>query len=223
MTVACAILAAGASKRLGHPKQLASLSDGRGLLRRVAETATSSRAASIAVVLDANAEPVARAVDGLPLDVLASEDASEGIAASIRTAATWARERGAAALLLCACDQPLLEPRHLNVLIATFEQERCPVASYYAGRAGVPALFPAAYFASLRELRGDTGASKLLRAARHLALVGWPEGEHDVDTAADLARASAYSAPTTAEPTLRGVAEPGLSRATATSPESTAR
>jgi molybdenum cofactor cytidylyltransferase len=60
------------------------------------------------------------------------------------------------------------------------------IASAYAGRQGVPAYFPASAFAGLMELRGDRGARELLQTAKAIDL---PDGEVDVDTMEDLARA----------------------------------
>ena len=57
------------------------------------------------------------------------------------------------------------------------------MASAYAGRRGVPAYFPAAEFAALMKLRGDAGARELLCEAEAIDL---PDGELDVDTAADV-------------------------------------
>jgi CTP:molybdopterin cytidylyltransferase MocA len=59
-------------------------------------------------------------------------------------------------------------------------------ASAYAGRRGVPAYFPASTFAELVQLRGDQGARELLRDANAIEL---PNGELDIDTAADMAAA----------------------------------
>ena len=56
-------------------------------------------------------------------------------------------------------------------------------ASAYAGRHGVPAYFPASTFAALLDLSGDQGARELLRSG---AAIDLPNGELDIDTAADV-------------------------------------
>jgi molybdenum cofactor cytidylyltransferase len=63
------------------------------------------------------------------------------------------------------------------------------VASAYSGTQGPPALFGRRFFSELEELRGDRGARSVLSAhVDELVLVDFPEGAHDVDTAADLRR-----------------------------------
>jgi CTP:molybdopterin cytidylyltransferase MocA len=80
------------------------------------------------------------------------------------------------------CDMPVVTAEHLRALMSSGEV----TASFYSGKKGVPAYFPAETFQSLMELRGDSGAKNLLRSARSVELVG---GELDVDTMADLAQA----------------------------------
>jgi CTP:molybdopterin cytidylyltransferase MocA len=85
-------------------------------------------------------------------------------------------------VVLMTCDQPAVTAAHLRALMKTGEA----TASAYAGRHGVPAYLPAATFAQLMELRGDSGARDLLGGATTVELAG---GELDIDTAEDFARA----------------------------------
>jgi len=80
-----------------------------------------------------------------------------------------------------ACDMPAVTAAHLRELMASGEV----TASYYAGRRGVPAYFPAELFGELMRLRGDVGARELLSSACSVEL---PGGEVDVDTVEDLER-----------------------------------
>jgi molybdenum cofactor cytidylyltransferase len=186
-----AVLAAGASRRLGVPKQLLELPTGNSLVRNAVLSALGSPAAATGLVVGAHAEAVIGQVRDLPVDVLRSHDAGEGIAASIRAAAGWATARNAQALLLCVCDQPLLAAGHLSALLELWSARRSLVASRYAGKRAVPAVFPCQYFTELSRLTGDAGAGALLRDAAEVALLDWPEGELDVDTPVDWDRHSA--------------------------------
>ena len=179
--IACAVLAAGASRRLGHPKQL-SLHRGEPLVRLAARCVVRSRANVAAVVVGAHAESVRDAVAGLPIEVLQNSDWEQGMAASVRVAAAWAARHDFEALLLTLCDQPRLVAPHLDLLIAEFERTGLPIASYYAHKSAVPALFPRSTFDALATLRGDSGASRLLNDGRAAIRVPWPDGEFDVDT-----------------------------------------
>jgi CTP:molybdopterin cytidylyltransferase MocA len=179
--IACAILAAGGSQRLGHPKQLV-LHRGQPLVRLAAQCAWQSRAAACSVVVGAHANAVRAGLGGLPVEVIHNADWAEGVASSLRAATAWAVESSCEALLLALCDQPHLTAKHLDRLIAEYELGARPVASRYAGKNAVPALFPARYFAYLARLRGDAGASRLLNGGAPVTSVPWSEGEFDVDT-----------------------------------------
>jgi molybdenum cofactor cytidylyltransferase len=190
MNAVAAVLAAGASRRLGTAKQLLQLPDGSSLVRRSAQLVQGSRARRCAVVVGADAARVIESLDGTAVDIVSSEDHHEGIAASIRAAVTWAGEEQASALLICVCDQPALATPHLNSLLDTWSEQQCLVASHYAQKRAVPAVFPARYFAELKGLRGDLGAAAILKAASRITLVPWPEGELDIDTPFDWQKAS---------------------------------
>ena len=136
------VLAAGASVRLGEPKQLARLA-GETLLERAVRAAREAGCSPVVVVNDAW---------------------SEGMASSIRCGVGKLQE--ADGVVLMTCDQPAVTAAHLRALMATGEA----TASHYAGRRGVPAYLPKTAFAQLMRLRGDTGARDLLREAAAVEL-----------------------------------------------------
>ena len=183
--IAAVVLAAGASTRLGEPKQLAMLG-GETLLERAARTAREAGCAPVVVVLGASYAQVLAATFGKLGDAIPvindkwQKGMSTSIGLGVRTLALVAK--GADGVVLMTCDQPAVTAEHLRALTATGEV----TASAYVGRRGVPAFFPAATFAGLMELHGDAGARELLRAVATVELAG---GELDVDTSADLAEA----------------------------------
>jgi molybdenum cofactor cytidylyltransferase len=185
MNVACAVLAAGASARLGKPKQLLPFNGSSTLVHWAAECACCSCCSRVAVVVGARSDEVAQSVERLPLEILEGFAWREGIAASIRTATLWAIDRGANALMLCVCDQPFLTTHHLNALWFASENGTRLAASYYAGKTAVPAVFPERHYGSLLALRGEEGGAGILRRAPNVARVAWPEGAVDVDAPAE--------------------------------------
>lgn len=182
MKTAAIILAAGASSRLGEPKQRIKL-NGETLVQRAVRIATEASCEPVVVVLGANAELVREDTDGTSAVIVENPDWAQGIASSIRAGVRAAIDSHCDGVLLIACDQPAASAAHLRELMAASSDA---VASAYAGRRGIPAYFSARHFAALLALTGDTGARDLLREATAIPLQG---GELDVDTPQDLQRA----------------------------------
>jgi CTP:molybdopterin cytidylyltransferase MocA len=173
---AAVLLAAGASRRLGRPKQLVEL-DGEPLVHRIARIALTA-CEPVAVV--AGAVPLGDVLADLPVAIVDNVVWAEGIASSIRAGIAWAS--AAEAVVLLTCDQLLLDGAHLHMLIRASGGSRL-AASRYEGVLGVPAVFPCELFPVLLALEGDRGAQPLLEAA---VPVDWPAGARDLDTLADL-------------------------------------
>lgn len=184
------ILAAGASRRLGRPKQL-ELWQGQSLLARALDGACRVLPGRVVVVLGAEAEPIRGAVDLQAATVVLNPNWQEGIAASIRCGVE-ALPASAAAVLMMLCDQPLVDAGHLAALLNAWriEPERI-VASRYGLSCGVPAVFPVSYFERLQALRGDRGAKALLlEEARNVREIACARAEVDIDTQDDVERLS---------------------------------
>jgi CTP:molybdopterin cytidylyltransferase MocA len=168
---------------LGEAKQQVMLG-GETLLERAVRVAREAGCLPVVVVVGAEyVQVLGSNVLGDAVPVI-NEEWEEGMASSIRLGvrALGFAAKDAEGVLLMTCDQPAVTAKHLGKLMTKVEVK----ASRYAGRNGVPAFFPAKYFEKLTELKGDTGARELLAEARYEEL---ENGELDVDTAADLARA----------------------------------
>ena len=190
MSVAAIILAGGASRRLGQPKQLLEYR-GETLLERAIHLANAAGAAPVLVVLGAHFEVILAAIPFNDAVAIHSDKWKHGLATSIHA--------GLRALDVCApyapgallmnCDQPRLTSEHLRALIEAFAAQAAAgiVASAYAGVRGVPAVFPRSVFPQLNALRGDKGARSLL-AKPPCPLIALPfeGGEVDIDLPVDL-------------------------------------
>lgn len=185
--VAAIILAAGASRRLGEPKQLVRLEQ-ETLLERTIRVAVQAGCSPILVVLGASSARILAESLLTPAQIVLNPAWPEGMASSIRAGIAALPPTIRAALLL-TCDQPAVTTEHLRRLASQAPGQ--PVASSYADRRGVPAYFPAETFAELLQLSGDQGARRLLASARALHL---PGGEVDVDTPESLIQARAMTA-----------------------------
>lgn len=182
MKPAAVLLAAGASRRLGRPKQLLEL-DAEPMVRRAARICLEVGFEPVLAVLGSGAAEVEAALDGLAVRCLDNPEWPEGMAASIR-AGLAALPGEATAVLLLACDQPTLSAALLREF-RRLHQDRpeAVLASAYNGGRGIPALFPRSRLEALASLRGDRGAKALLGEAE---LIPFPGGEIDFDTPEDV-------------------------------------
>ena len=192
MSVAAIVLAGGASRRLGQPKQLL-IHGGETLLERAIRLASEAGAAPVITVLGANFE-IIRASLAPMLSIQVINDCWEqGISTSIHAGLNALNEASphAAGALILACDQPRLTADHLYALVETFAAQAEPsiVASAYAGVVGIPAVFPRMSFPHLRALCGDRGARALLvEPPCPLIAAPFPGGEVDIDQPGDLSQ-----------------------------------
>jgi molybdenum cofactor cytidylyltransferase len=181
--IGAVVFAAGASTRLGQPKQLLVLHDEK-LLERAVRIA-SEVCHPVIVVLGANADLIRSGCNLSGAAITVNEAWMDGMGSSIRC--------GLAALgtldgvILMTCDMPAVTARHLRLLTASGST----TASAYAGRRGVPAYFPAAAFPALLALQAEGGAQPLLTSAPAVDLAF---GELDIDTFDDFKRAQSLIA-----------------------------
>ncbi|WP_220494910.1 nucleotidyltransferase family protein [Lacibacter sediminis] len=182
------ILAAGASSRLGSPKQLLAYS-GATLLQHSIDAAQSSDASSVLVVLGANADLIKSEIGHTAANVVVNPEWKEGMASTIRCGLQTLVEMHpeTEALIFMVADQPFVTAALLNNLMELNRNEqRSIVASKYGSTFGTPVLFTKRFFPELMELTGDVGAKSLVRKYMDEAtFVSFPKGEIDIDTVED--------------------------------------
>ncbi len=192
MTVPAIILAAGASNRLGQPKQLLKYR-GKTLLEHALRAAREAGASPVLAMLGAHFAPICAMIpfdDAIPV---LNDHWEKGISSSIHAGLSELEVRApdASGALVMSCDQPHLTAKHLRALLKAFMGQPTPsiVASAYSGVRGVPAIFPRSVFSELLALRGDKGARSLLvEPSCPVIALPFPGGELDIDLPADLAQ-----------------------------------
>jgi len=191
------VLAAGASRRMGHNKLVIPI-DGVPMVRRVAQAALTGGLDPVLVVVGPAAPDVREALDGLPVTFEENERPGDGLSSSLRVGLAALRASGgdtrhaiAGAVVLLG-DMPWVEGAHIRRLVEAFDPTagRAVCVPVHEGRRGNPILWGARYFDEMMALDGDVGARSLL--ARHPEAVheipGQGEGIlRDVDTADALA------------------------------------
>lgn len=189
MIVDAAILAAGASRRLGRPKQAVEFG-GRPLLTRAAAAAIDVGCRRVMVVLGHDA----RTLSGLVppgAEAIVHPGHAEGLGSTIRAALEALRTavEPPDGLLLVVCDQPALDSGILRALLGGWDRTGRPYAAAcaYDDTVGTPAVFSPAAFSDLAGLSGDCGARSILRRRDDDVLrVPWPAGGRDVDLPSDV-------------------------------------
>lgn len=167
------VLAAGAGRRFGGPKQLAEL-DGRPLLQHVIDLA---QPYDPLVVLGAHAPVILAAFDVGPHLIV--DDWAEGQSASLK--AGIAALRGEDRVLVLLGDMPFVNREVIEAVLAA---GGCARASY-DGVPGHPVVLEGGPLARVPELEGDEGARSLL-AGCTLVEAGHLADPTDIDTPADL-------------------------------------
>jgi molybdenum cofactor cytidylyltransferase len=161
-SIGAILLAAGASTRLGTPKQLVEI-EGEPLVVRQARLLLGIGSASVVVVSGANSEAVEAALAKLPVKLVHNPDWRLGMGRSLACGIGAMPERARAALVIL-CDQWRLDTVDLNRLVKAWAPNPlAAVSASYEGIQGVPAILPRAMFERLARLEGDSGARRILR------------------------------------------------------------
>ncbi|MCX5981101.1 MAG: nucleotidyltransferase family protein [Nostocales cyanobacterium LacPavin_0920_SED1_MAG_38_18] len=186
--IAIIILAAGASTRMGRPKQLL-LYQGISLLRHTIENAVASVCKPIVVVLGSNAENIRSQISESDIKIVENPDWHLGMSSSIRRgiSSIITDYQNIDAVVITVCDQPFISADIINNLVSKYYNTKKPIiACEYANTLGVPVLFNQSFFSELANLSEDIGAKKLIRNHHNEVFsIPFPLGAIDIDTPND--------------------------------------
>jgi molybdenum cofactor cytidylyltransferase len=183
------ILAAGASRRLGKPKQLIDWL-GRPLLESVVNSVREWPILETVVVIGAYEEEILEAVDFGDAIVVFNPEWDEGMASSMRVGLdVLGRDAQSERAFIVMGDQPNIPIEVPRGLIDGLEDSGRPaVVPKYRFQRSNPVLIDRFLWPRLMSLEGDAGASRLLKA--HPEWVHEVRFDHpaprDIDTQEDL-------------------------------------
>ncbi|MDV7138828.1 nucleotidyltransferase family protein [Maribacter sp. TH_r10] len=183
--IAIVILAAGESSRMQQPKQLLPWGE-TTLLGQAIETAKTSSAHEVFVVLGANSEMILRQIDRTQINIVLNDNWKKGMGSSISCAVKELiqSKKQFDGLLFMLCDQPFIDTAYLNTMISTFIDEYNDiVATAYENGNGVPVLYDQRFIPDLEKLDGIVGAKEILLKNTQSTTNLKPKGkEIDLDT-----------------------------------------
>lgn len=200
MRVSAVVLAAGAARRFGRPKQLERWPDAQGptLVERAVQLAAESGVTEVVLVTGNRAEEVAALFSDpvpypVPVRIAYNPRWQEGQGFSVAAGVKALGPEVAAALFFLS-DQPRLRLSSAQALFQAFTRLPAPeeaiIFPTYQGRRGNPVLFGRSYFGVLAALEGDVGGRAVVKSHPEKVsevAVDDPAILEDVDTPEDLA------------------------------------
>lgn len=193
MNWAGVLLAAGASERLGQPKQMIQYK-GQPLLLRTLQVLAAMKPETLIVVTGAATDAITNLLDGQACKAVYNPNWRNGMGTSLAAAARHLQleERRAQGVLVMLCDQWKIDVADIRKLLDTWAPgPEQLVVSTWTGKSGPiqgpPAIFPSDCIGELARLEGDEGARPIVRRHRsRLVRVDMPHAAADLDTPADL-------------------------------------
>lgn len=187
--IAVLIPAAGASRRVGTPKQLLKWGSST-LLGHAIETAQQLDICEIVVVLGAFSEKIETEIKKYAIQTKVNKSWESGLGSTIAIGIDHLiqSDKNFDAVLIMLADQPLIIPYYLNAMIDQFEagKKQIIASRYREGKFGVPALFDRNYFLELTLLKDDQGAKKLIeKHFEYVSSVDMNPLISDIDTLED--------------------------------------
>ena len=187
-SIAAIILAAGASTRMGQPKQLLPYKR-RTLLSHVINCVIASSCRIVIVILGANSDKIEPQIAQFPIIIVKNSDWNKGISSSIGCGVNYIQEKklNINGVIFLTCDQPFISTKIIDQLIeANNLTNQSIIATHYEKTLGIPVLFSSSFFSELIELRGDNGAKKIINKYPELVKkIDFTQGKIDLDTVKD--------------------------------------
>lgn len=182
------LLAAGASKRLGQPKQLIPYK-GKSLLQHTIDCAEGLNLQMNVLVIGANAKAIQEIISAETMKMVINENWESGMGSSLKLGVKEILQLSPEldAVIVLVSDQPFIHLELLKEMTELYNSENDIVGSEYKDVVGVPVLFGRSYFKELQELSGDQGARRIINKHQNcLKKIKFEQGNFDIDTPADL-------------------------------------
>lgn len=185
------ILAAGASTRMGKPKQLIQIGDG-SLIDHIIREADNSRLDYIVVVLGSRAEEIkdllATDFENPRLNIVENSNWEKGISSSIIAGLIEVKDEYDHCMIILG-DMPYITSALINLLLSEYLMSGMDLGAIITGeRRSLPAIFGRPLYPELFNLKGDIGARNLFKKYSGRICLVSPENDYDdmdIDTPHD--------------------------------------
>jgi molybdenum cofactor cytidylyltransferase len=186
--IACLLLAAGSSSRMGKPKMLLPF-NGKTLLQHAIDEVNKLSDNKLLVVTGRHHDLTEKILLEQKISFVENKNWEEGMGSSIQTGMQYILEKYSEPenVIILVCDQPYLSSSLLLQLIAAQEQTGRGISvSAYDNTFGTPVLFTKKYFNQLVLFNGQAGAKKIVyQFIEDTVAVDFPKGNIDIDTLED--------------------------------------
>ena len=181
--IVAVILAAGASTRMGEPKQLLPWRS-TTLLNHCINEVIQANIVETVIVLWAYHEEIKATINQPIVKCLINPNWETGMGSSIALTAEYLKDKDIDGLLVVLADQPFVNTNFLNKLIKEFTPNKEQIiATTYNTNTGVPIIFDKQYFKELSLLNGKQGAKELIQKHTPKMTKVTPNFNHqDIDT-----------------------------------------
>lgn len=180
---AAIVLAAGASKRLGKPKQLLPYKNSTLLSTALHELIPINNLA-VYVVLGAYADAIQLTIHSMPITTIIHKDWEQGMGTSLGAGIKEIQKHHSYdGVIITLSDLPFVTTKHYKALIGQFENDNSIVLTNYKKLKGVPVILSSKYFSELENLSGDEGAKPVIQKHKKEVSEIYSETPYfDVDT-----------------------------------------
>jgi len=191
--IAGLLLAAGASTRMGRPKQLLHV-QGVTLLERILHEALKSELDKIILILGHQSKEIKKVLGQIivhkKLRVIENPRYRQGISSSITTGLSVTEDNYDHVMILLA-DLPHVTSRLINLLIHRYLESQLPIGAIQVkSKRSHPVIFGRPFYNELRKLKGDMGARALFQKYGDRTCLVEPDffyDDMDIDTEDDYA------------------------------------
>ena len=161
------VLAAGKSTRMGRPKPLLRLPDGRPFVVGVVDAFRAAGLDEVVVVVGHEAARVTMALAGLerPVRVVVNDHYESGQLSSLLAGLDEVDRPGVAAVLVTLVDVPFVSPATVRSVAERYRATHAPVVRpTHRGRHGHPVCLDRSIWPALRRADPQTGIKPVVRA-----------------------------------------------------------